>query len=60
MMGDIGGFFSFTRLIGKLMVYYLGFFDYETFVISRVFKKNDKKTQTNGELTKTYLEGKDL
>ena len=60
MMGDIGGFFSFTRLIGKLMVYYLGFFDYETFLISRVFKKNDKKTQTKGELTKTYLEGKDL
>ena len=41
LLGDVGGFFSAFRIIGQLIIYYLGTFNYETLLISKVFKHND-------------------
>jgi len=44
LLGDIGGFFSAFRIIGSFFIYYFGTFNFETLLISKVFKKNGSKS----------------
>ena len=38
LLGDVGGFLNAARIFGIYLTYVLGVFDYETFLISKIFK----------------------
>ena len=39
LLGDVGGFLNAARIIGYFLTYVHGVFEYETILISKIFKK---------------------